>query len=208
MMIVPEEPSDRLDKVFMLKNPAHMLTKLHWEIYNLKKTLSEQPEHIGHIHAPAYCAFNCAVTAWHMTDWIWQSSSSNHRLDILQSLGVPAGKDDEKDFAAFCNAVRSESRPLHICRQIATGSKHMIVSKYPDPAIRAETGLEITPARAGSMRAGDPLATFAYRLVISDGESKHNAVQVFTGAFKSWERSLGNWGFIEGTVVRGRPLSV
>jgi hypothetical protein len=56
---LPQAPS----QVFMLATPAHVLTKLHWEIRDLRKTLSEKPEHKGYIHAPAYCAFNCAVTA-------------------------------------------------------------------------------------------------------------------------------------------------
>lgn len=60
----------------MLAIPAHMLQKFHWEIAQLEKSLTEKQEHLGYFHAPSYCAFNCAVTAWHIADWVWQSPVS------------------------------------------------------------------------------------------------------------------------------------
>ena len=137
MVFMLEDLPELPDQVFMLATPAHMLTKLHWEIYSLRKALSEKPEHIGHTHAPAYCAFNCAVTAWHLADWVWKAASEVQRVDILRLLGMPAG-NDRKDFGKFQTAIRSRSRALHICRQLATGSKHMTVTHYPDPNVRAE----------------------------------------------------------------------
>ena len=106
---LPEPPG----QVFMLATPAHMLTKLHWEIYSLRKALTEKPEHIGHTHAPAYCAFNCAVTAWHLADWVWKASSVDRRADILASLGTTAA-NDRKDFGKFQTAIRNKSRALHL----------------------------------------------------------------------------------------------
>jgi hypothetical protein len=203
VMIIPEDLPEPPDQVFMLVTPAHMLTKLHWEIYSLRKALSEKPEHIGHTHAPAYCAFNCAVTAWHLADWVWKGSSEDRRANILALLGTTAG-NDRRDFGKFQTAIRSRSRALHVCRQLATGSKHMTVTDYPDPNVRAEMRWETEAARVGGMRAGDPLAVFRYRLVVLDKGVERAAVDVFADAFRDWERFLGEWFFIEGGPVPAR----
>ena len=168
MIITLEDLPEPPDQVFMLATPAHMLTKLHWEIYSLRKALSEKPEHIGHTHAPAYCAFNCAVTAWHLADWVWKASSEVQRRDILALLRTTVTGNGRKDFVKFQTAIRNRSRALHICRQLATGSKHMTVTDHPDPNVRAEMRWVSKAARVGEMRAGDPLAVHGYRLVVSD----------------------------------------
>jgi hypothetical protein len=64
----PKAPSN----VFALATPHHLLIKLAWENGQLRQPLkTKQP--IAWTHAPAYHAFNCAVTAWHLTDWTWES---------------------------------------------------------------------------------------------------------------------------------------
>jgi hypothetical protein len=194
-MIVLDDLPKPPDHVFMLATPAHMLTKLHWEIYNLRKAISEKPEHIWNTHALAYCAFNCAVTAWHIADWVWKASSVDRRADILASLGTTAA-NDRKDFGKFQTAIRNKRRALHICRQLATGSKHMTVTDYPDPNVRAVTQSETEYARAGEMRAGDPLVVHRYRLVVSDKGVERAAVDVFADAFRYWEWFLGEWGHL------------
>ena len=119
----------------MLSTPAHMLQKFHWEIVQLKRALTEKPEYLGYLHAPSYCAFNCAVTAWHISDWVWKSPNSNHE-DILLRLGMPFTVDDKKNFSAFQNGIRQKSRAIHICRQLAVGSKHMTVTAILTPRLK------------------------------------------------------------------------
>ena len=202
-MILEDLPGSP-NHVFMLATPAHMLNKLHWEIHNLRKALSEKPKHIGYTHAPSYCAFNCAVTAWQLTDWAWNACLADRRSELLALLGAVVAGEDRKDFTRFQTAIRNKSRALHICRQLATGSKHMIVTDHPDPNVRAEMRWESEPARAGQMRAGDPFAVYNYRLVVSDRGVERAAIDVFIDAFKDWERFLGSWGFIEGCFIEGQ----
>ena len=203
-MIIPQDLPTTPSQVFMLATPDHMLTKLHWELYTLRKALSEKPEHLGHTHAPSYCAFNCAVTVWHLADWTWKASSPEQRSHILACLGVEGGGS----FGKFQTALRGRCRELHICRQIATGSKHVTVEQHPDPNIKAEMRWESESARAGKMRAGDPFAVHRYRLVVSDHGVERAALDVFEEAFKSWQRFLGQWGLIEGRIVPApsRPI--
>jgi hypothetical protein len=113
-MIVPQDLPQAPDKVFMLATPAHMLTKLHWELYQLRKSLTEKFEHIGHTHAPSYCAFNCAVTAWHLADWTWKAAAAEQRAHILACLNIKSSGQDDKDFAKFQAALRDKSRALHV----------------------------------------------------------------------------------------------
>jgi hypothetical protein len=185
----------------MLATPAHMLTKLHWELYQLRKSLTEKPEHIGHTHAPSYCAFNCAVTAWHLADWTWKAAAAEQRAHILACLNIKSSGQDDKDFAKFQAALRDKSRALHVCQQLANGSKHMTITRHPDPDVQAKMRWESEPARAGKMRAGDPFAVHRYRLVVLDKGIERSALDVFEEAFKDWQRFLGTWGFVEGTLV-------
>ena len=83
----------------------------------------------------------------------------------------------------------------------------MTVTDYPDPNVRAEMRWETEAARAGEMRAGDPLAVFRYWLVVLDKSVERAAVDVFADAFRDWERFLGEWGFIEGRPVPARSVS-
>ena len=193
-MIVPQDLPQAPDAVFMLATPAHMLTKLHWELHQLKKYLTEKPEHIGHTHAPSYCAFNCAVTAWHLADWTWNAASDEQRAHILDCLKLKSSTNSDKVFGKFQNAVRDKSRAIHICRQVATGSKHMTIAHNPDPDVHAKMEWETEYGRAGTMRAGDPLAVHRYRLIIVDKGAERSALDVFEEAFRDWQELLGTWG--------------
>lgn len=116
-MIVAQDLPTPPSQVFMLATPEHMLAKLHWELHTLRKAVSEKPQHLVHMHAPSYCAFNCAVTVWHLADWTWNTSSAEQRSHILASLGV----EGSGNLTKFQTALRDNSRALHICRQLATG---------------------------------------------------------------------------------------
>lgn len=182
-----------------------MLTKLHWELDQLRKSLTEKPEHIGYTHAPSYCAFNFAVTAWHLADWTWKAASIEQRAHILECLNIESSGSDNKNFnknfGKFQTAVRDGSRAIHICQQVANGSKHMTITRHPDPDVQAKMKWETEYGRAGTMRAGDRLAVHRYRLVIVDKGTERSALDVFEEAFRDWQRLLGTWGFVEGTFV-------
>jgi hypothetical protein len=70
-------------------------------------------------------AFNAAVTAWHLADWVFNDMTSNQR----QQLGFAKLGDLQ-------NHVRDNCRALYLCRQVATASKHWAVSNHPDPQVQ------------------------------------------------------------------------
>jgi hypothetical protein len=176
--------------VFLLATPHHMLVKLAWEIrefVNTIKTGETNPLN----HAIAYRGFNCAVTAWHLTDWTWRYADGPLKQSLArasgfeQSVDASTEKGDFVDFNAFASAISRRCRPLHICRQIANGSKHMKL-RSPDPNIRTEA--QWVP---GAM----------YRLFIADGDERRPAEDVFKGAFYYWENLLSEVGLIEAKFI-------
>lgn len=118
----------KAQKAFELRDARDMLEKLQWELNNL---FSRQRHDIK---VCRYHAFNCAVTAWHVTDWLWEeiSSSPELRARVHDRIGIPV--NNCKDFQRY---VRNDCRALKLCHQIANGSKHCKVTHKPDPTISA-----------------------------------------------------------------------
>jgi hypothetical protein len=192
------------DQVFALATPAHMLSKLYWEIKQLEISL-EIEHRPAFAHAPAYHAYNCAITSWHLTDWVWGSADAETRTRICERLNATFNIDAKDSLEKFQAAVRAKHRSIYICWQIATGSKHMNIRK-PDPTIRTEEVWQ-TQSVAGLMQCGvTPLGSFRYRLSLTDNGLSRQALDVFREALKSWEDELGWWGFVEGRYVHGCPL--
>jgi hypothetical protein len=190
----PESPQ----QVFTLANPHHMLMKLAWEKNNLKAAIdarNTQQEHdFKNHHAAAYFAFNFAVTAWCIADWVWETADDDWRDLVCISL------DCKKDYQKFIDALLRRHRPLRICQQIANGSKHMKL-RNPDPSVRVDASSKYVPALAGKARVGDSLGRFDFDLIIWDDGNERKAVDVFEEAFDTWEFLLSSWFFIEGRAI-------
>jgi hypothetical protein len=202
-MIIPDEaeiprpPS----KVFALATPHHLLIKLHWELVQLRSSL-EAKLPVALTHVPAYHSFNVAVTCWHLTDWTWASADQQTRLLISQRLDLT-----EQTLGQFQRALRRKHRVLHICSQIANGSKHFHADRTDDPEIRTEDVWEHQPLRAGSARAGHR-PSYRYRLVVTDKGEPHEAITLFEQAERIWIRELESWFIIEGqSYITGKPLA-
>lgn len=185
------------DKVFWLASPAHMLSKLGWEIGQLRKALER--ERYGVNDVAAYHAFNCSVTAWHLADWIWEASPPQHRKYILKQLGTTASA--RENLGLFQTSIREKCQSIHICRQLAIGAKHMTVNSHPDPKVRAELLWE--SVQSGENEDESSLINCC-RLVIWDGEIQRSPVNVFEDAFHFWERCLREWGFMEARFIDGK----
>lgn len=197
----PQSP----DQVFAIATPAHMLAKLHWEIKQLKISL-ETEQKPAFAHAPAYHAYNCAITSWHLTDWVWESADAEARTRICARLNATFNLAAKDALEKFQIAVRAKHRSIYICWQIATGSKHVNIRKS-DPTIKTEEVWQ-PQSVAGQMECGrTPLGSYLYRLSLTDNGISRSAVDIFHEAFKNWEDELGWWGFIEGRrFVQGSPV--
>src|SRR5579871_6202943 len=133
MPILRHSP-DPPDKAFDLATPGHVYWKLLWELGHLKKSLVEEAsEHAGLRFESAYHAYNFAVTAWHLIDWVWAASDQGTRDYISKFFG---GAEMARK-AHLYNEIAAKYRPIHICGQIANGSKHYIAAWGDDPAVKA-----------------------------------------------------------------------
>lgn len=187
---IPED----LPKVFKLSTPMHLLAKLRWEIVGFQRSLTSRSLH-RHL-LPAYHAFNCAVTAWHMTDWTWEYVGPEGQAELVLKYKLA-----RIDLRAFQDAMALTSRAANACQEIANGSKHRNVkNKRADPHVRAGAfWAELKQSRDGSRRFGTSWE-------ITDDIGTRPALEVFREAADFWGSVLSPW--MEPTFVEGRRSRV
>jgi hypothetical protein len=158
----------KAQKAFGFRDSRDMLEKLRWELNNL---FSRQRLDIA---VCQYHAFNCAVTAWHVTDWLW--------LDIIPEVRARLEEKTQRrlnrceEFQAY---VRDACPELKLCHQIANGSKHCLLEHKPDAAISA--GI----SGGEGYDYGNP--------IIMEGETPHLADKVFNTALVWFRVFLQEW---------------
>ncbi len=155
--MVPFE--QKAQKAFGLRNSRDMLKKLRWELDNLFCRQRHDVE------ACQYHAFNCAVTAWHVTDWLWQ--------DIPPELKHKRKWESCEDFQRY---VRNECLTLKLCYEVGRGSKHCLVERKPDPTISADI------STGEGYDYGNP--------IIMEDDKQHDAGRVFGDAQQWFENFL------------------
>src|SRR6476660_5275130 len=131
------EPSD-IQNVFALNKPQHMLSKLLWEIDSLSRALSVWTKKTE-FPAPLFIVWNAVVTAWHITDWLWQSTPEIRAILAKRyNLKFVEGSKNalREGLEEFQDAVSKDSLFLDGCLEISNCSKHMRKTKI-DPDITA-----------------------------------------------------------------------
>jgi hypothetical protein len=108
------------DQTFAFESCRDVLLKLEREIDRYRVAV-----HVDDVEGMKDTAFNIAVTAWHLCDWVFNDMNAEQRT----RLGIHEFGDMSK------RAL--ECRALHIFRQIATASKHWKVVKRRNDAVKA-----------------------------------------------------------------------
>ena len=158
-------------QIFSLTTPDHLLLKIHWEIRQLKTRNDDI------FPTLAYHAFNCAVTIWHMADWVWEAAPEAERHHLAKTKG------------ALKNSAKQQCRDVEICGAIANASKHR--------GAKDGAGIEVSiEVDWDASRVGE-LVTYA---TIMDRGVKREASEVFLGAADYWQRKLRQRGFIEDSI--------
>jgi len=112
---------------FGLRGCRDLLEKLRYETGSLNTT--ERHDVTGR----AYIAFNCAVTAWHMTDWVWAELDQSQR-EKVQTLAGTSCKLAATEPLPLQEYARLSSPALKLCESLANGSKHCVLRR-PDPHV-------------------------------------------------------------------------
>jgi hypothetical protein len=183
-MVQAPKPND-ISNVFAMHQPQHMMAKLVWELETLMKSTSVWTDNKGYA-APIFAAFNTAVTAWHISDWLWQSCAETRAILANRfKLSYSEGTNNQLHVGLkrFQKVIVEENRPLYVCREIANGSKHMR-KRNTDANIRAVVDWLPAVESVGLVKAGDLVPS----LIIADGLDRRDAVQWFIQAFGFWEQ--------------------
>src|SRR5258707_12318774 len=112
-------------KRFGLNSPRELLAKLDWEMEQYNQSPAQQEE------IASYRAFNCAVTAWSLCDWVWNAASDD--LKARFRAASPSSKTDSPEILAAL--LRAESRELAICHRLANGAKNFVRNQNNDPQV-------------------------------------------------------------------------
>jgi hypothetical protein len=123
-MLIIRPPPAGPSSVFALATPQHMLAKLAWEIRQLGESLAPNDADFVWPLVPAYHAYNSAVTAWHLVDWIWCTADQKLRAQLAEKFHFDIPSSARKGLARFSDSIARDCRALHLCRIIANGSKH------------------------------------------------------------------------------------
>jgi hypothetical protein len=139
----PAEP-----QTFALTNSHDMLEKLRWEIDGLRVE-SGYPGW----QEVAYRAFNCAVTAWSLVDWLWGD------LDKSQQLRFEC----IRKFRSHCMTA---TRALEVCESLANSSKHRTRhSRLFNAHVTTTTMAKVDHFRMGDP-VGNPLAQWQWKPMV------------------------------------------
>jgi len=159
---------------FALNGCRDLLEKLRYETGRLNTT--ERFDVMGR----GYIAFNCAVTAWHMTDWVWAELDPIQREKIQALAGTTCELEatNPKPLQAY---ARRESPALKLCELLANGSKHYI--------LRNPTHVSTTITDGEGVDYGNP--------VVNDGGKETWVGEVLCQAVCWWEMFLTDWRVAE-----------
>lgn len=184
-MVEQPKPSE-ISTVFGMDHPQHMWTKLAWELNGLIDSMSVWKDNEA-APEPLFHAFNTAVTAWHMTDWLWQYDCATRKKLATKfqfvfectPTGIKRGLEKLQD------AVVLHCDELKVCREIANGSKHMRKNKV-DHNIKAQAVYEKVVEGVGFAKPGDLKMT----LRITHNDNEVDAELAFIEAFGFWEKLM------------------
>jgi len=140
-----------------------MLSKLKWEI----EQIINHPQ--DGVAVRLFKSVNCAITAWHLQDWIWKLSDARQRELLERLVGVKRlGQPFDVAVQKWCPAVG-------LCRQIATPAKHLGVV-FDEPSVTLSGEFD------------DEAVGHATRLFITNGSDRHPDTDVYIACLDAWSQ--------------------
>lgn len=179
----------KASKTFDITSPSGLLLKLRYDIARLKK--SRWTPDIR------YAAFDCAVAAWHLSDWLL-ASVSDDRYEELCGHERRVRRSPAKGFIER-NSARLPG--LRECQLIANTGKHLILAMPDDPSVSAGTTVHFSPP----FDATDPASWATIKTIpgayVQSGSTRLDAVEFFSNLERAWRRVLAEEGHLDQALV-------
>jgi hypothetical protein len=143
-------------------------------------------------------ATNAAMTAWHLTDWVWHDIEKDKTADPFRLIASIAG-NPIRSLQEFQTFVRKTSLDVLYCESIAVSSKHFgssgpefssaVQSRTEETHdARKATALSFTTSHLGTeMRQ---IRRVAELVLVEDGQ-RLPVLKILTGARDWWSDLLG-----------------
>jgi hypothetical protein len=154
-------PLPGVPQTFAVENARDMTDKLYWEIEEYGK----EPD----IEKKLWRAFNCAVTACHVTDWLWREK---------------AAKNPKLKLGKFQAEMESRCEALLACRYIANASKHGGVDR------KQNSDIAVIVRAIGAEIGDDVEAIFKskhWEIVIKTATDETDALTLFYTVQQYWD---------------------
>lgn len=177
---------------FDLRTPADLLAKIRREVARLKESTlpssAEFPYQADH-------AVNAANCIWHMIDWLWKHHENRDPMAAVR-YGYA-------DFWTFHSTVRKSCVEIDQCYNLATGAKHVVLTKTKTPAV---VQTSVSHSGGGGMvrgLAGSIVGPIVRSLggenerelvVMATDGTRRNALEVMERATVFWETFFANHG--------------
>ncbi len=120
------------DQTFALESCRDLVRKLEYDLVLLGKDRPDDTDYLP------FMAFNAAITAWQLSDWVWLDMTPDQRKELARDWGnfLSSSNLSLVNAGDFRGVLRRKERTIGICRQIATASKHAEVTSGGDQTIR------------------------------------------------------------------------
>jgi len=177
-------------KTFGLDEPIDLYRKLLFDIERLRTGRASRQVQ--------YAAFDCAVDAFHLIDWVLHAVDDDAHLRLTSK-----GRAKHGVIPGFIttNAIRLPD--LEICRQIANSVKHVVMTFGPQME-NMSTGSTVVfdPPFMAAQPVPPGFRIYALAYIELDGV-QHSVIELFEHMARQWETFLRQEGlFVEEPVDR------
>ena len=185
----PREPQRTPPKTLAINSSRDMLEKLRREIDRLAGSIIRQ-DIVDN-------GLNAAMTAWHLTDWVWKEiQGSTRRPTLTARAGTPI-----RELKQFQELVKRNCAELAYCEDIAISTKHFAFSKLPVFSTKVTERFKIgqvpiskdgvaTPHQFSPIGENITYTAQAAELWITDGRSLTPAAEILENAYQWWRKFI------------------
>ena len=163
--------------VFRMRSPHDIFRKLYREKQRFEKATLDEEGRADQVDA----AINFAMTAWHMTDWVW----GQYQQELCEFFDV-------SELPKFQDKMRRQCSELAVCDVIANAAKHGGTAHKKKDRPDVETILVAHPVAndAAGVELVAVLADRQWSLNIRVNGTPKDPITLFNRVFLFWHKFI------------------